>query len=167
MIVTYTHTNILARDPARLAKFYVDVFGCTPSGPERHLVGEWLGRGMGLSGARMRGFHLLLPGHGDGGPTLEIFELEDVDPVGEPALRRAGLMHLAFSVDDIEATLGRLIAAGGTTLGEISEAHVEGVGVADFVYARDPEGNIVELQGWKSVLDSTNVFGVHAGRADP
>jgi len=33
-------------------------------------------------------------------------------------------------------------------LGEISGKEVEGVGYITFVYAKDPEGNIIELQHW-------------------
>jgi glyoxylase I family protein len=151
----YTHTNIVARDPDLLAAFYVEVFGCVASGPERRLAGDWLERGMGLRGARVRGVHLRLPGHGESGPTLELFRLDEVGIEGPPAVNRPGLMHLAFSVDDIRATLDRLLAAGGAPLGEISEALVAGVGRADFVYARDPEGNILELQAWKSLQPGT------------
>lgn len=43
----------------------------------------------------------------------------------------------------------RGLSLRGQELGEVMEVPVEGVGVADFVYARDPDGNIVELQGWK------------------
>jgi catechol 2,3-dioxygenase-like lactoylglutathione lyase family enzyme len=145
----FTHANIVSRDPDRLAAFYVEVFGCVPSGPRRHLDGEGLERGMGLAGAIVDGVHLLLPGHGGDGPTLEIFALPDLAAAGEHRTNQPGLMHLAFAVDDIEATLTKLLAAGGERLGEIAEARVEGVGSADFVYARDPDGNIVELQGWK------------------
>lgn len=145
----FSHANIVARDPEALAAFYIEVFDCEMSGPKRHLEGEWLGRGMGLPGAVVDGIHLLLPGHGEDGPTLELFSLGDLEPAAAEAMRRPGLMHLAFTVADIEATLAKLLAAGGEKVGEIAEAHVEGVGDADFVYARDPEANVVELQAWK------------------
>jgi catechol 2,3-dioxygenase-like lactoylglutathione lyase family enzyme len=144
----FTHANIVAGDPDRLAAFYVKVFGCTQSGPRRHLEGEGLERGMGLPGAVVDGVHLLLPGHGENGPTLEIFKLPDLDPTTDQGTSRPGLMHLAFAVENIEATLSELLAAGGQMLGEIAQARVEGVGSADFVYARDPDGNIIELQAW-------------------
>jgi glyoxylase I family protein len=148
MATRYSHTNIVARDPEGLSAFYVDVFECVRSGPTRDLEGAWLERGMGLPGARVHGFHLTLPGHGASGPTLEIYSLDDVQP-GPVEVARLGLMHLAFAVDDIHGTLDRMLAAGGEKLGEIAEAVIPGVGRADFVYARDPEGNIVELQAWK------------------
>lgn len=149
MPTKFSHTNIVSRDPERLVAFYTDVFGCEQSGPTRELVGEWLGRGMGLPGARVHGYHLTLPGlEGDDLPTLEIFSLDEIRPT-DTDVTQAGLMHIAFSVDDIEDTITRFLAAGGSVQGERSHAEVSGVGNAYFAYMRDPDGNIVELQQWE------------------
>lgn len=142
----YIHTNIIARDWRALAAFYREAFGCRPSGPERDASGEWLDRGTGLSGARIRGAHLLLPGHGEGGPTLEIFAYSENAPRPGPGANREGITHIAFEVDDIEEALKRVLEHGGALLGEISRAGVEGAGTFTFVYVTDPEGNIIELQ---------------------
>lgn len=37
---------------------------------------------------------------------------------------------------------------GGQTLGKVTEKSVDGVGKLKFVYLRDPEGNIIEIQSW-------------------
>jgi predicted enzyme related to lactoylglutathione lyase len=39
MKAQYKHTNIIAKDWERLAKFYEDAFGCVRVPPERHLSG--------------------------------------------------------------------------------------------------------------------------------
>jgi predicted enzyme related to lactoylglutathione lyase len=148
MATRFNHTNIVARDPERLGAFYIEVFGCVRFGADRNLAGDWLERGMGLPGARVRGFFLRLPGHGDEGPTLEIYSLDDIEP-GTTAVNRPGLMHIAFNVDDIEETVRRVLIAGGRMQGEIVEANVPNVGRAGFVYTRDPEENIVELLEWR------------------
>jgi len=44
--------------------------------------------------------------------------------------------------------LQAVIAAGGSPVGNIATTEVDGVGMLRVVYARDPEGNIVELQKW-------------------
>jgi hypothetical protein len=44
--------------------------------------------------------------------------------------------------------LERILKHGGRTLGEVVSHQVSGVGKLTFVYATDPEGNIVELQHW-------------------
>jgi predicted enzyme related to lactoylglutathione lyase len=59
-----------------------------------------------------------------------------------------GFAHVAFAVDDVEQALETVISAGGGSVGEIATTEVDGVGSVQVVYARDPEGNIVELQKW-------------------
>jgi glyoxylase I family protein len=73
----YVHTNLIARDWRKLAAFYESVFGCSLVPPERDLSGPWLEAATTVSGARIRGVHLRLPGHGETGPTLEVFQLRD------------------------------------------------------------------------------------------
>lgn len=148
MSTHYAHTNIVARDWRRLAAFYVDVFGCEPVPPERDMRGEWLDRVTGLRGAHLRGVHLRLPGHGADGPTLEIYSYDEPRAQGEPTADRLGFAHMAFRVDDVASTLDAFLAAGGERLGEIDGTNVPGAGVLEVVYARDPEGNIVEIQAW-------------------
>src|SRR5919204_2882396 len=113
----YAHTNLVARDWRRLANFYMEVFGCVPLPPERDLEGDWLDRATGLTGAHLRGIHLRLPGHGSDGPTLEVFEYDGSRPQSEPMPDRRGFGHVAFQVDDVPATLERLLTAGGSRPG--------------------------------------------------
>ena len=151
----YVHTNLVARDWRALAAFYERVFGCTPLLPERDLAGPWLDRATGLSGAQIQGVHLRLPGYGEAGPTIEIFQYaakegrapERTD--GHPhAPNRPGLGHLAFAVEDVGAACEQIVAAGGGMLGEVVLADIPGAGRIEFAYANDPEGNIIEVQRW-------------------
>jgi catechol 2,3-dioxygenase-like lactoylglutathione lyase family enzyme len=144
----YAHTNLVARDWRALARFYEAVFGCVIVGPERDLSGEWLARGTGVERAHLRGVHLRLPGHGDDGPTLEIFSYDDVVAEGRPVANRAGFGHVAFAVDDVERAVRIVVEHGGTAGPVVSEV-VPGAGRLDFAYVRDPEDNIVELQRWR------------------
>jgi catechol 2,3-dioxygenase-like lactoylglutathione lyase family enzyme len=144
----FAHVNLISRDWGRLVKFYGDVLGCVPSGPERDLSGEWLDRVTALPGAHLRGVHLRLPGYGEGGPTLEIFTYDSMPERPAAKANEPGFAHLAFAVDDVEAALAEVIAAGGSSLGEVATSRVEGAGMLRVVYARDPEGNIIELQRW-------------------
>lgn len=144
----YAHTNLIARDWRRLVDFYVAVFDCRPVGPERDQRGEWLQAATGVSGAHLRGRHLLLPGHGDSGPTLEIYTYDQVADRPQPVANRAGYGHLAFEVDDVAAALDAVLGHGGSELGRIATTTVPGVGELRVVYVRDPEGNIIELQSW-------------------
>jgi lactoylglutathione lyase len=147
--IRYAHTNIVARDWKRLAGFYTRVLGCTPEPPVRDLSGDWLDALTSLRNARARGVHLRLPGHGRAGPTLEIFEYSGTKNGRPPAINRPGFAHIAFSVPDVKKALHEVKCNGGSSVGDLVAARIEGVGMIDVVYARDPEGNIIELQKWE------------------
>jgi lactoylglutathione lyase len=150
----YSHTSIVARDWRRLAEFYRKVFGCTPRPPERNLQGAWLAELTSLRNPHIRGIHLGLPGCGTAGPTLEIFEYSSTRAVGLPRVNRPGFAHIAFSVPSVPRMLSRLKRSGGSSVGKLVSATIEGVGVINVAYARDPEGNVVELQHWGSARRS-------------
>jgi len=67
---------------------------------------------------------------------------------GLPRANECGFGHIAFAVDNVDEALKAVLAAGGGAVGEIASAKIESVGLIRLVYARDPEGNIVELQKW-------------------
>lgn len=145
----YVHTNLVARDWKRLARFYEQVFGCTPVPPERDLSGQWLDEATSLSDAHIRGIHLRLPGYGDGGPTLEVFQYAQEMGPSTPAANRPGFDHIAFAVDDVEVARQAVLAAGGGELGKVVSVEVAGAGAITFAYLTDPEGNIIEVQRWE------------------
>lgn len=147
-MVRYVHTNLVARDVARLIAFYTSVLGCAHIGETRDLSGDWLDRLTGVPGAHIRGEHLLLPGYGPDHPTLEIFAYDAVPDAGPHRIDAPGLAHLAFEVDDVSATLAEVLAAGGGQVGEVVRTEYTDGRVAEFVYATDPEGTIIELQHW-------------------
>ncbi|MHB9029760.1 MAG: VOC family protein [Candidatus Latescibacterota bacterium] len=146
MSVTFKHANIIARDWASLAEFYERVLGCVRVPPERHLSGAWLEKGTGVPGASFSGVHLRLPGHGESGPTLEIFQYARNEEKPRPLANREGFSHIAFEVDDVFRVMELILAHGGSMIGEVTRSEVEGVGLLTFVYLADPEGNIIELQ---------------------
>lgn len=146
----FAHTNIIAQDWKRLAQFYEQVFGCQPVPPERHLAGEWLEAATGVPGARIEGIHLRLPGYGNEGPTLEIFQYNERAARPKTAINRPGLGHIAFAVDDVGAARKAVLDAGGDSVGEVVSVEIAKAGAITFVYLTDPEGNIIELQHWSS-----------------
>src|SRR5687767_15040751 len=109
----YAHTNLVARDWKALARFYIDVFRCEPVSSERNHGGPLFAALTGMPEARAVGRHLRLPGHGPHGPTLEIFQFADLADGPVPRLNRPGLAHLAFEVDDVEASRQQVLAHGG------------------------------------------------------
>ena len=72
-----------------------------------------------------------------GGTTIELMP----GPEGGDAARPAcGFTHLAFEVDDVDATYAELLSKG-------VEFHIEPKGVGDIrlAFFRDPDGNDLEL----------------------
>jgi len=142
------HTNIVTGDWQRLARFYETVFACRRLRPSRRLGGELIARGTGLATAQLEGVHLALPGHAPGGPTLEIFQYEEIAARAEAMPNARGFGHIAFEVADVAATRELALRHGGVSLGDIVCVPVAGVGAVTFVYVRDPDGNIIEVQSW-------------------
>ena len=149
MATRFGHTNLIVHDWRRMTDFYCAVFNCVPLQPERALDGAWLGQAIGLEGASLTGIHLRLPGWGDEGPTLELFTYPSSRPRIElPQANTPGFGHIAFQVDDVPAMVAKVLQHGGSELGEVVQCDIPGLGALTFVYVRDPEGNIVELQRW-------------------
>ena len=144
----YVHTNLIAQDWRSLANFYQQVFGCVPVPPERDYQGEKLEAGTGLPGAHLRGIHLRLPGYGDSGPTLEIFNYHLLESRSKTAVNRPGFGHIAFSVDDVTMAQKAVLQAGGQAVGEIVTLQTATGAQVTWCYVTDPEGNVIELQAW-------------------
>lgn len=147
--IKYVHTNIIAYNWKKLAKFYIDVFDCKPVYPERNLSGNWLDELTKIPQATIRGIHLKLPGYRDG-PTLEIFEYNSLTPKSKSqSINDQGFGHIAFHVENVEAVVDKILASGGKKYGDIVEKEIDGIGILKAIYTRDPEGNIIEIQNWK------------------
>jgi catechol 2,3-dioxygenase-like lactoylglutathione lyase family enzyme len=73
---------------------------------------------------------------------IELLEYSTPAPSGAPSATRAqlGLSHLAFHVDDVEASVAKLVACGGTVI-ESTRAEL---GVP-LVFLHDPDGVRIEL----------------------
>lgn len=148
MSTRYVHTNIVSQNWRQLAHFYQTVFDCQPIPPMRDLAGDWLDKGTGLKDCHLQGVHLRLPGSGENGPTLEIFQYDALAERLPSVANRLGIGHLAFHVDDVHSTVEQVLQQGGNLLGEVVERFIDGVGHLTFVYLTDPEGNILEIQHW-------------------
>lgn len=147
--IKYVHTCLIARDWKKLAQFYMDVFECEPVGNERDLKGPWIDRITAIKNVHIQGVHLRLPGYKKGGPTLEIFQYDPGNyQLGLPLVNGLGFGHIAFHVENVTMMLAKVTAHGGSQVGEYVEKEYHGGGVLKVVYARDPEGNIIELQKW-------------------
>jgi catechol-2,3-dioxygenase len=139
----FAHLSIIARDAGGLAGFYKAVFGCKELRPRRTLSGEKISRGNGVPNSEIYSIWLTLPGVEK--PFLEIHEYREMRDRSPSFVNQPGYGHIAFEVEDIQATRDEIVRAGGRDQGEITS-----LGGADrtflAVYMRDLEGNIIELE---------------------
>jgi predicted enzyme related to lactoylglutathione lyase len=148
MNIKYGHTNIITTNWKDLCGFYQIVFNCVPVPPQRNQKGLWLDKGTGINNAHLQGMHLRLPGFGDDGPTLEIYQYDEIIDSEKAKPNKKGFGHIAFQTDEIHSLLKLALENGANKIGELSEKYVDGVGLLTFIYISDPDGNIIELQNW-------------------
>lgn len=146
--IRYAHVNIIATDWRRLAEFYIAVFDCVPVSSERDHHGPHTDALTGIPDVRVRGRHLRVPGHGENGPTIELFTYDQQLDAANPAINRPGFAHIAFEVDDFDAVREQVKEWGGRDYGEQITVDIPGAGKLTLIYMTDPEGNIIELQRW-------------------
>ena len=144
----FGHVNVTSRDWRRLSGFYMDVFGLELVPPERDYRGPDLEAATGVANAHLIGAHLRLPGHGPTGPTLEIYQYDEVEAAAGPRVDRAGWGHVAFQVPDVPVALREVLAAGGGGVGEVITLTTSDGRRVTWCYATDPDGNIIALQAW-------------------
>lgn len=116
MFTAFEHTGIASPDHQKLAQWYVEVFG---------FVIVYQSAGATFVKA-------------PNGSMIEIITAEG-DRV-ELAMKQPGLRHIALAVDDFDADLARIRAAGVKFLSEPVDAKGNKV-----VFFTDPEGNILHL----------------------
>lgn len=151
-MIKYIHTNLVSNNWQQLASFYIQVFACKLLLPKQRIDAPWLAQATGLPNAKLTGGHLRLPGYGNKGPILSIYQYEQQMSKATATPNKTGLAHLTFEVEDLEATHKKAIEQGAQALGEITSAQIEGVGVLLLAYLKDPEGNIVQLQQREEVV---------------
>lgn len=133
------HVGIVVEDLEGAVEFFLELGLERQGGGE--VGGEWVDRVVGLEGVRAELAMLQTP---DGKIRLEIVRF--ASPPGPEADLRApsnalGLRHITFAVDDIDATVERLIATGAEPVGTLERYE----DVYRLCYLRGPAGIIVEL----------------------
>jgi catechol 2,3-dioxygenase-like lactoylglutathione lyase family enzyme len=142
--VRFDRAKFIARDVEALAGFYEEALDCETVVPTRDITDGVVARAVGVPGADLKLTVLRLPGRGEHGPVLEIYSVSGGEPVPDWHYV-PGQGQLAFEVEDLESSIRRVIAAGGSSLGEVVRWQAPSGAEARFVYLRDPEDNIIDL----------------------
>jgi len=139
MLKATRHVGIVVRDMEKMLDFYRDFLGLAVQIDFRE-KGAFIDTVQGLEGVDVRMVKLALPD----GSLIELL-CDDGHPVEELDRRRlcdAGIVHVAFTVEDVEKTHEAFSARGLDTLGAPTTSPD---GKARLFFARDPEGNLMEL----------------------
>ena len=152
MIRAVDHINIVVTNLERAVRFYTEVLGFTKT-KEAYLEGEWIDRIDGLRGVKARAAFIVAPA---GEPRIELLEYEAPRGNLMPEASRAntmGLRHIALRVDDMDATVAKLLAAGVHVFSDPVRGP-DGVvqhdaGEKVLVYFHDPDGVILELAEYR------------------
>ncbi len=133
------HVGIIVDDLAEAIEFF-SALGLEPRG-EGSVEGEWAGRIIGLENVKT---DLAMLRTADGHGEIELVKFHSPPYQGDnpPAPSNApGIRHLAFLVDDIDATVADLRARGTELVGTVEDYK----DVYRLCYVRGPAGIIVEL----------------------
>jgi lactoylglutathione lyase len=137
------HTGLHVGDIERSVAFYRDLLGLELLTRQESKNG-YVAEIVGYPGAEMR-FAFLR--HPSGGPIIELIQY--VEPAGQPidtATKNPGTAHVCFAVRDIQATYGRLKAAGVRFKSEAPVAITRGINAGGYgIYLTDPDGITLEL----------------------
>ena len=133
------HVGIVVDDLAAATEFFIEV-GLELQGGGT-VGGSWVDRIVALDGVEVEFAFMQTP---DGHGRLELIKFQSPPIAGQdpqaPA-NTAGIRHLAFVVDDIDAVVAGLRARGTELVGEL----VRYENSYRLCYVRGPEGIIVEL----------------------
>jgi catechol 2,3-dioxygenase-like lactoylglutathione lyase family enzyme len=130
-----------------MTAFYRDVLGLSVI-RQITIGGDWIQSITGLNEVEADVVYL----EADPGAGLELIRYrtpEGSQPAGLGAPNTLGIRHIAFRVEDLDATARALQTAGVEFLSDIREVPTTQVDFAGdkkrIVYCHDPEGNLLEL----------------------
>ncbi len=134
------HVGITVADLAAATAFFT-LLGLETHGDPMDVEGEFLDTVIGMPGSHTRIVMLHTP---SGGTTVELSSFVRPDHrTGStaPMANELGIRNVAFMVDDLDAVIERVIAAGYELVGGVGEWE----GSIRMAYVRGPEGIIVSL----------------------
>jgi catechol 2,3-dioxygenase-like lactoylglutathione lyase family enzyme len=139
MLLNTRHAGIVVHDLERMLRFWRDVMGLQVAVDFRE-EGPFIDTVQGLFGVQLRMIKLRAPD----GSMIELLydEAHPTPPPERNDLCDRGIRHLAFTVADVEAAWETLRREDCVTL---SNPVTAPDGEARLFFARDPEGNLMEI----------------------
>jgi catechol 2,3-dioxygenase-like lactoylglutathione lyase family enzyme len=138
--VVFDHTGFITPSLEGSVRFWSEVMGFEPK-PSVERKGDWVAPFTGVEGAELKIAHLF-----GRGTHLEFIEFGSAaGACGEPRANDCGTGHVCFKVQDIDATVERILAGGGKLAGRITEITEGPAAGVRGLYLRDPYGVLIEL----------------------
>jgi Lactoylglutathione lyase and related lyases len=151
------HINIVVSNMERSLNFYEGLLGLRRVF-ETDLTGEWI---ESVTAQRKVNAHCVFLQPEGGGCRIELLEYRN--PKGglvpnNSLANTIGVRHLAFEVDDVQATFEQMVAKGTPFLSEPVEVPFSLMGNVRkrLCYAVDPDGVIVEIADYRNVEAETD-----------
>jgi|WetSurMetagenome_2_1015567.scaffolds.fasta_scaffold447624_2 glyoxylase I family protein len=143
-IKRFRHVAVIVKNMDPMKDFYCGIFGCSVK-RDFTIESSEFQKGIGIPGASARCVHLSIPGS-----TVEIELFQFFSPPHAksdlPEINDTGLRHIALVVDDIYSAVAEIRAKGGVVHADpVRFERPEMLNGFRFVYVKDPEGNIIEL----------------------
>jgi glyoxylase I family protein len=159
-IIAADHTGITVSNLERSLAFWRDVLGFELS-HRPHQTGELASEITGVTGAEIS--IAVLKGYGH---KIEL--LEYLAPAERKRIELrpcdVGSVHLAFTVDNLEAILNTIAASGWKAAGKPQTITVGPNTGKRVVYVRDPDGTTIEFMEMPRELRGRNPLKLKAGR---
>ncbi len=140
-IVAADHTGITVSNLERSLAFWRDILGFELS-HRTHQTGELAGEITGVQGAEISLAVLKAPGH-----KIELLEYHAPPDRKHLAPRPCdvGSVHVALTVDDLDAVLAAIAASGWHVAGKAQTLQSGPNAGKRVVYVRDPDGTTIEF----------------------
>ena len=144
-IKKFRHVALVVTDLDKMLHFYTQVLEFKVK-RRFEIKSPEFQTGIGVFGAEAKGTHLAIS---NSDVEMELFQFSVPTPHASNSLQPAnqlGYRHIALVVDDLQEAYSQLKAKGVTFLSEpITVKEPKELDGFQFVYFRDPEGNIVEF----------------------
>jgi catechol 2,3-dioxygenase-like lactoylglutathione lyase family enzyme len=140
-VIAADHTGITVANLERSLAFWRDVLGFEFSHRTHH-TGDLANEVTGVPGAELTLAVLKAPGH-----KIELLEYHAPSDRGRANLRPCdvGSVHVAFTVDNLDAVLEKIAASGWKAAGSPQTLPSGPNAGKRVVYVRDPDGTTIEF----------------------
>ncbi len=146
------HFGMCVSDLEKAIEFYCELGGEVSSRDYEH--GEFIESLLGISGVRIKTCKLLFKDNSRmelmefTSPVSMIHVAHHDEQSGMQKMDAIGLHHIAFTVNDLQKTIAKIISLGGKTIGGTvipGLQHSVHAVRAKHIYMRDPFGNLLHL----------------------